>query len=103
VKFRSSLIRVGPFTAESAGQRSDRQEDDIKLLTLNTWHFYLFYIFLFHDFGVFRLWSCERQIGYFWLLPVVFCVVAALLFGSRCGFSCCVWRVVMLGGLCGKT
>jgi len=32
-KFRSSLIRIGPFTAENAGQRKDHHEDDIKLLT----------------------------------------------------------------------
>jgi hypothetical protein len=34
VKFRSSLIRTGPFTAENAGQREDHHEDDIKILTL---------------------------------------------------------------------
>jgi hypothetical protein len=36
VKFRSNLIQVDLFTAESAGQRNDRQEVDTKLLTLNT-------------------------------------------------------------------
>jgi hypothetical protein len=30
VKFRSSLIRIDPFTAENAGQKEDRL-DDIKL------------------------------------------------------------------------
>ena len=35
VKFLSSLIQVGQFTAENAGQRNDPKEDDIKLLTLN--------------------------------------------------------------------
>jgi hypothetical protein len=34
-KSHSSLIRVGQFTAENAGQRKDLKEDDIKLLTLN--------------------------------------------------------------------
>jgi hypothetical protein len=31
VKFRSSLTRIGQFTAENAGQRNDHQEGDIKL------------------------------------------------------------------------
>jgi hypothetical protein len=35
VKFLSSLIRIGPFTAENAGKRKGHHEDDIKILTLN--------------------------------------------------------------------
>ena len=34
VKFRSSLIQIGPFTAENAGKRKGRQEGDIKILAL---------------------------------------------------------------------
>jgi hypothetical protein len=34
VKFLSSLIRIGPFTAENAGKRKGRPEGDIKLLAL---------------------------------------------------------------------
>jgi len=33
-KFHSSLIRIGPFTAENAGKRKGHHEDDIKILTL---------------------------------------------------------------------
>jgi hypothetical protein len=51
VKFRSSLIRVGLFTAESAGQRNDRQEVDTKLLTLNTNSIH-------PDFFLFSFFSC---------------------------------------------
>jgi hypothetical protein len=34
VKFHSSLIQTGLFTAENAGQRNDPNADDIRLLTL---------------------------------------------------------------------
>jgi len=51
VKFLSSLIRIGQFTAENAGQRNDRQEGDIKLLARNTL-LYLFNIFLFFLGGI---------------------------------------------------
>jgi hypothetical protein len=46
VKFLSSLIQIGLFTAENAGQKNDRLEGDIKLLMLNI-QLYLFYIFSF--------------------------------------------------------
>jgi len=45
VKFLSSLIQIGPFTAENAGRRKDRQEGDIKFLALTVKQSHYSFIF----------------------------------------------------------
>jgi hypothetical protein len=62
VKFRSSLIQIGPFTAANAGPRNDRQEDDIKILTL-TVNYPSFILLFFPSISCLLLKSADAGCG----------------------------------------
>jgi hypothetical protein len=82
VKFRSSLIRTGPFTAENAGQREGRREDDIRVLTLTL----IILSFILYFFASICFWFCV-----FLLVEVRSCLAQLLLGG------CVVWWFLFSG------